>query len=94
MEYNIEAWACYTFIEYLFSLSYQLNLSSDFHIHDMISIIHLRKFNDIDDDINLFLIIINDIEKWKIKKIEDERISQEIVEYLIKWKDYNAKVRT
>ena len=44
-------------------LSYRLNLSSDSRIHDMISIIYLRKFNDISDDINLFLIIMNNAEK-------------------------------
>ena len=60
----------------------------------MISIIHFRKFNDIGDDINSLLIIMNDVEEWEIEKIEDERVSQEIVEYLIKWKDYNAKVKT
>ena len=60
----------------------------------MISIVHLRKFNDIDDDINSLFIMMNDVEKWKIEKIEGERISQETVEYLIKWKDYNAKIKT
>ena len=81
-------------VEYLSSLFYRLNLSSDSHIHNMISIIHFRKFNDIGDDINSLLIIMNDVEEWEIEKIEDERVSQEIVEYLIKWKDYNAKVKT
>ena len=60
----------------------------------MISIIYLWKFNNIDDDINSFLIIMNDAEEWKIEKIEDKRMSQKTVEYLIKWKDYNVKVRT
>ena len=50
-------------IKYLSSLFYQLNLSSNSHIHDMISIIYLRKFNDIDDDINFLFIIMNDIEE-------------------------------
>jgi len=81
-------------IEYLSLLFYQLNLSSNFHIHDIISVIYLWKFNNIDDDINSFLIIMNDAEEWKIEKIEDKRMSQKTVEYLIKWKDYNVKVRT
>ena len=60
----------------------------------MISIVYLRKFNDIDDDINPLLIIVDDVEEWEIEKIEGERMSQKVVEYLVKWKGYNAKVKT
>ena len=42
----------------------------------------------------MILIIVDDAEEWEIEKIEGERVSQEAVEYLIKWKGYNAKTRT
>ena len=63
-------------------------------IHDVVSVVHLRKFKGAGDDIRPLPAVVDNVEEWEVEKIEGERLSQGAVESLVKWKGYGTQDHT
>jgi hypothetical protein len=82
-------------IEKLSSLSYRVTLPTGSRIHDIISVIYLRSFKGVAEDIRPLPIEIEGEEEYLIEYIDGERVnSVGSKEYLIKWKGYDDLERT
>jgi hypothetical protein len=69
-----------------------LDLSCGSRIHNVVSVVHLRKFNGSGDDIRPLPITVDIAEEWEVDAIEGERFSQGAVEFLVKWKGYKDRI--
>ena len=81
--------------EKLSRISYRLALPSDSRIHDVVSIIHLRRYNGVGQDVRPLPIQVDGAEEYEAECIDGQRInSQGTVEFLVKWFGYADKERT
>jgi hypothetical protein len=81
--------------EKLSRISYRLALPSDSRIHDVVSIIHLRRYNGVGQDVRPLPIQVDGAEEYEAERIDGQRInSQGTVEFLVKWFGYADKERT
>lgn len=70
-------------------LSYRLAIPNDSKIHNVVSIVHLRKYKGMGENIKPLPIQIDDRDEYEIERIDGMRInSQGSVEYLVKWTGY------
>src|SRR5437762_11952771 len=61
-------------------------------IPDVVSVIHLCKFKGATgDETRPLPVMMDNVEEWEVEKIEGERLLQEAIEFLVKWKDYGAQ---
>ncbi len=68
--------------------AYKLELSERYDAIYLIFHVSLLKFwHSRDENSKLQIIFIEEKEKWKIKKILDQRIKKEKIEYLVQWAD-------
>lgn len=82
-------------IEKLSPLSYRLALPAGSRIHDVVSIVHLRKYKGLGESVRPMPITVGDEEEFEVERIDGERInSQGTREYLVKWLGYADKERT
>jgi hypothetical protein len=82
-------------IEKLSPLSYRLKLPIDLKIHDVVSIIHLRKFKGTGEHVRPLPIRVDDTEEYEVERIDRERINaQGVTEFLVKWVGYRDKERS
>ena len=82
-------------IKKISSLAYKLALPPNSKMHDVVSIMHLKRFNGNDTGEMKPLPIIQDgSEEWEVEAIEGERTVKGKKEYLIKWKGYNDDERS
>jgi Chromo (CHRromatin Organisation MOdifier) domain len=82
-------------IEKLSPLSYRLALPADARFHDVVSIIHLRKYRGTGEGIRPMPILINEHDEFEVERIDGQRSSiRGVKEYLVKWKGYGDKERT
>ncbi len=66
--------------------AYKLELSEKYNAIHLIFHVSLLKFWHLSDDNSKSqIILIKEKEKWKIKKILDQRIKKEKIEYLVQW---------
>ena len=72
-------------------LIYKVVFSAGFKIHDVVSIIHLKKYGDDIDDVRPLPIKQDGQLKWEVESIEGERIvgKNKTKEYLVKWVGYD-----
>lgn len=78
-------------------LAYRLDLPKNTKMHDVVSIIHLRKYRGANDDIRPPPIQVEgeDEVEYEVERIEGQRNNaQGTVEYLVKWKGYGDHERT
>ena len=71
--------------------SYRLDLPTGSQIHDVVSVVHLRKYNgkDTENVRSLPVIAGENVEpEWEVESIEGERRYKEGIQYLVKWKGY------
>jgi len=81
--------------EKLSPLSYRVALPKNTKIHDVISIVHLRRYRGSGDDIQPLPVVVDDAEEYEVERIDGERINaQGTPEYLVKWVGYADKERT
>jgi hypothetical protein len=81
--------------EKLSPISYRLALPSNSRIHDVVSIIHLRRYNGVGRDVQPLPIQVDGAEEYEVERIDGQRInSQGMVEFLVKWVGYGDKERT
>jgi transposase InsO family protein len=83
-------------VKKLSPLSYRVSLPAGSRIHDVISIVHLRKFNGTSDILPLPIEVeVTGENNHIVERIDGERInSTGIKEYLIKWEGYGDLERT
>ena len=82
-------------LERLSPVSYRLDLPKGSRIHDVVSIVHLRRFKGSGEDIRPLPIIVDDKEEWEVECIDGERVTpQGVVQYLVRWKGYGPDDRT
>lgn len=82
-------------IEKISPLSYRLALPAGSKIHDVISIIHLRKYRGTGDNIRPLPITVGEDLEYEVERIDGERINaQGGKEFLVKWYGYADKERT
>ncbi len=68
--------------------AYKLELSEKYDaIHSIFHVSLLKFWHSCDENSKLQIILIKEKEKWKIKKILDQRIRNEKIEYLVQWAD-------
>ncbi len=68
--------------------AYKLKLFERYNAIHLIFHVSLLKFWHLrDENSKLQIILIKEKEKWKIKKILDQRIKKEKIEYLVQWVD-------
>lgn len=76
-------------IEKISPLSYRLDFPANAQLHDVVSIIHLRKYQGTNTDLRPLPIQINGEDEYEVEGIEGQRTNaQGSTEYLVKWKGY------
>ena len=84
--------------EKLSPLSYRLLLPAGSKMHDVVSIIHLRRYKGNGDDIRPLAVIAGDendtTAEWEVEEIQGERSTRSGPEFLVKWRGYNDQERT
>jgi len=78
-------------VERLSPNSYRLDLPAGSQIHDVVSVVHLKRYNgkDTADIRPLPVITGDDVEpEWEVEAIEGERRYKNGIQYLVKWKGY------
>jgi hypothetical protein len=76
-------------------LSYRLALPADSKIHDVVSIVHLCKYNGPGENIKPLPVRVDDEEEYEVERIDGQRLNaQGVTEYLVKWTGYGDKERT
>jgi len=80
-------------IERISPNSYRLELPAGSQIHDVVSVVHLRRYNGKADDIRPLPVIAgDDVEpEWEVEEIEGERRYKGGVQYLVRWKGYSER---
>jgi hypothetical protein len=87
-------------LEKLSPLSYRLAIPPQSRIHDVVSIVHLRKYrgsgkDDLGKDIRPLPVKVDEEEEFEVERIDGERInSQGTQEFLVKWHGYADNERT
>jgi hypothetical protein len=82
-------------IEKLSPLAYRLALPEESRIHDVVSIIHLKKFKGSGEGIRPLPIIVDETEEWEVERIDGERVNaQGVNEFLVKWHGYGEQERS
>ena len=77
------------------SLTYKVTLSAGSKIHDVVSIIHLKKYGNDSDDVRPLPIEQDGQSEWEVESIGGESIvGNKIKEYLLKWVAYGDNERT
>ncbi len=80
-------------LERLSPISYHLDLPEGSHVHDIISILHLKEFKGSGEDIQPLPVIIDDIDEWEVECIDGECVTpQGVTQYLVWWKGYGPDV--
>ncbi len=68
--------------------AYKLELSEKYDaIHSIFHVSLLKLWHSCDENSKLQIILVKEKEKWKIKKILDQWIKKEKIEYLVQWAD-------
>ncbi len=68
--------------------AYKLELSERYDaIYSIFHVSLLKFWHSRDENSKLQIILVKEEEKWKIKKIFDQRIKKEKIEYLVQWTD-------
>ncbi len=68
--------------------AYKLKLSEKYDaIYSIFHVSLLKFWHSRDENSKLQIILVKEEEKWKIKKILDQRIKKEKIEYLVQWTD-------
>ena len=77
-------------------LAYKVALPAGSKIHDVISIIHLKKYRNDTGDVRPLPIEQEGTPEWEVEHIEDERVvgPKRTKEYLVKWAGYGDDERT
>jgi hypothetical protein len=82
-------------IEKISPLSYRIDLPTGTRIHNVVSIIHLRKYHGTNDNLRPLPIQIDEEDEYEVERIEGQRTNaQGTTEYLVKWKGYGDHERT
>jgi hypothetical protein len=81
-------------VERLSPVSYRLDLPFGSKIHDVVSVLHLRRYHGEGLDVHPAPIVIDDEEEWEVERIDGERIENGTVKYLVKWKGWGYLYRT
>jgi hypothetical protein len=83
-------------VEKISPLAYRLDLPQNAKIHDVVSIVHLKRFRGLNHDIRPLPVQVEDGgEEYEVESIEGQRTNaQGTVEYLVKWKGYGDHERT
>jgi hypothetical protein len=82
-------------VEKISPLSYRVALPSHSRIHDVISIVHLRKYRGSGDHVRPLPVTVGNDEEYEVERIDGERInSQGGKEFLVKWLGYADNERT
>jgi Chromo (CHRromatin Organisation MOdifier) domain len=81
-------------VERLSPVSYRLDLPPGSKIHDVVSVLHLRRYRGDGLDIHPEPVVVDEEEEWEVERIEGERIENGVVKYLIKWKGWGDPYRT
>ncbi len=67
---------------------YKLKLFEKYDaIHSIFHVFLLKFWHLRDENLKSQIILIEEKEKWKIKKILDQQIKKEKIEYLVQWAD-------
>lgn len=81
--------------EKLSPLSYRLQLPADARMHDVVSIVHLRRFHGDNQELRPLPVLVDEQEEYEVERIDGQRSNaQGSNEYLVKWKGYGEKERT
>jgi hypothetical protein len=82
--------------EKLSPLSYRVDLPAGSKIHDVLSIIHLRRFHGKGDNVRPLPILADEDGhlEYEVERIDGERKTGGSTEFLVKWKGYSADERT
>ena len=68
--------------------AYKLKLLKKYDvIHSIFHVSLLKLWHSCDENSKLQIILVEEKKKWKIKKILDQRIKKEKIEYLVQWVD-------
>ena len=68
--------------------TYKLKLLKKYDvIHSIFHVSLLKLWHSCDENSKLQIILVEEKKKWKIKKILDQRIKKEKIEYLVQWVD-------
>ncbi len=68
--------------------AYKLELSERYDvIHSIFHVSLLKLWHSRDENSKSQIILVEEKEKWKIKKILDQQIKKEKIEYLVQWAD-------
>jgi hypothetical protein len=82
-------------VKKLSPLAYKVALPPNSKMHDVVSIIHLKRFHGKDTgEIRPLPITQDGLEEWEVEAIEGERIVKGRKEYLVRWKGYNDDERS
>lgn len=82
-------------IEKLSPLSYRLSLPKGTKMHDIVSIVHLRRYRGSGRDLRPLPVMVEGSEEFEVERIDGERVnSLGGKEYLVKWYRYADKERT
>jgi hypothetical protein len=82
-------------VEKLSPLSYRVDLPAGSKIHDVLSIIHLRRFHGKGDDVRPLPILADDSHpEYEVERIDGKRKTHGSMEFLVKWKGYSPDERT
>lgn len=80
--------------ERLSPLSYRVDLPPGSSIHDVVSIVHLKKFRGEGSEIRPTPIVVDGAEEWTVESIDGERTRDGCTEYLVRWEGYDERERT
>jgi hypothetical protein len=81
-------------VEKLSPLSYRIDLPAGSRIHDVVSLVHLRKYRGTGADVRPLPTMVEEEPEWEVESVDGERKSRGRKEYLIRWKGYGIHERT
>lgn len=80
--------------ERLSPVSYRLDLPATSQIHDVVSLIHLKRYAGKGDDVRPLPVTVDGHEEFEVEEICGERVTDGVTKFLVKWKGYDLNERT
>jgi hypothetical protein len=87
--------APFRIVEKISPVAYRIDLPPSTRIHDVVSIIHLKRYRGTGDSVRPIPVEVDGQEEFEVEQIEGQRTNTRgAIEYLVKWKGYGEHERT